>query len=366
MSISRTLAFLLLATLAACATDPASSDDAASADGEDGPVYEEDTSTADELSQAHRVESLRPVTGELRALIEDLAPVPGFRAPKLKSGAVIATLRQLRLDGVEARVVVDVNALVTSVVPSAAWTNATTQTSDDDAPWLRAHERSAPDAYVKLSETRAEDGATEIAISIDMCQSSRAWNKNLYDELSRLGDVLGTPVPIGIAMTGGWARAHAAEFSDLQRRASDNLAVEWINHSNTHPLHCTDSSQRTCHFLTDQSVDFQAEVLGLEQVLLARGEVAGPLFRFPGLVHDARRLGQLDDLGLFALDANAWLAKGQPVVPGSVILVHGNGNEPPGIQKVMTWLRDHKSELETGKTRFVSPRYVLGPVPDAP
>jgi hypothetical protein len=253
------------------------------------------------------------------------------------------------------------------VVTTADWT-ASTEDADPEAtaPWLRAHERATPDAFVKLSETKAEDGATEIALSIDMCQSSHTWNKNLYDELSRLGDVLGTPVPIGIAMTGGWARAHSTEFADLQHRAKDNLAIEWINHSNTHPLHCTDASQRTCNFLTDPSVDMQAEVLGLEQVLLAQGEVVGPLFRFPGLTHDAKRLAQLDALGLFALDANAWLAKGQTIAPGSVILVHGNGNEPPGIQKIMAWLHDHKTELETGKTRFVSPRYVLGPVPDAP
>ncbi len=368
MRLSKPLSSLLLAGLVACAADPTLGDGSATAN-EDGPLYEDDTSTADELTQAHRIESLRPVAGELRTLTRNLAPVTGFRAPTLNAGATIATLRQLRLDGVDARVVVDIDALVTSVVSSAAWNTGTEAAGRSDAPWLRAHERAAPDPYVKLSETHAEDGAAEIALSIDMCQSSRAWNKNLYDELSRLGDVLGSPVPVGIAMTGGWARSHAAEFADLQRRAKDTLAVEWINHSNTHPLHCTDSSQRTCHFLTDSGVDMQAEVLGLEQVLLARGEVVGPLFRFPGLVHDARRRDQLDALGLFALDANAWIAKGQPVAPGSVILVHGNGNEPPGIQKFMIWLRDHKTELETGKTRFVSPRYVLGPVlrpvPDA-
>ena len=43
-----------------------------------------------------------------------------------------------------------------------------------------------------------------------------------------------------------------------------------------------------------------------------------------------------------------------------MILVHGNGNEPPGITKVMAWLRDNRSKIESGKIQFVSPRYVLG------
>lgn len=357
----RRFSLVTLAALVACAADPSSADESASS--EDGPLYEADDTSSDQLAEGHRVESLRAVADarELRALIADLPPVTGFRAPTLKAPATLATLRRVRLDGIDARVVIDVHSLLTSVVSDAAWSERTEPAETQAAPWLDAHEREVQSAYVKLSESTADDGATLVALSIDMCQSSRTWNKNLYDELSRLGDVLGKPVPIGVAMTGGWARAHSTEFAELQRRAKDSLAIEWINHSNTHPLHCTDASQRSCAFLTAPSVSMQDEVLGLEKVLLGQGEVAGPLFRFPGLIHDERRLGELDALGLSALDANAWLAKGQPVKPGSVILVHGNGNEPPGIQKIMTWLREHKSELESGRTRLVSPRYVLGP-----
>ncbi|RYZ65114.1 MAG: hypothetical protein EOP08_07620 [Proteobacteria bacterium] len=270
-------------------------------------------------------------------------------------------LRSVRLDGTDARVVVDAESLVTSVVPAAGLEAGSHEGAALSASWLTAHAEHAhdPSAYSSLADATDADGAQRMTLTLDMCQSSRAWEKRFYDELSSLSAQLGAPLPVGIAMTGGWARAHGTELADLRRRNGDTLAIEWVNHSNKHPLHCTDASMRTCRFLTDPSVSMPDEVLGLEQVLLSQGEVPGALFRFPGLVHDTRRLNELNDLGLFALDADAWLAKGQAPHPGAVILLHGNGNEVPGIQKATTWLRAHKAEILAGKIRLVAPRAVV-------
>jgi hypothetical protein len=122
----------------------------------------------------------------------------------------------------------------------------------------------------------------------------------------------------------------ASDDAELQAwEARGKLAIDWVNHSMTHPLHCAGNS---CAFLTARSVDFRREVLDLEQVLLEQNETRSMFFRFPGLVHNAERRGSLESMGVLGLDANAWLAKGEPIRDGAVILLHGNGNEPAGIR----------------------------------
>ncbi len=44
----------------------------------------------------------------------------------------------------------------------------------------------------------------------------------------------------------------------------------------------------------------------------------------------------LRDDHLIALGADAWLALGQRPRPGSVVLVHANGNEPFGLSQFQT------------------------------
>lgn len=172
---------LVCLVLAACAGSdaPAADDDAA----QDGPLWEDDTTSADALVQGHRVEALQTVADEhdVRSLLRDVPALRGFRAPALTAPSTVAVLRTVRLDGVEARIVVDVTSLQTSVVAAAALDAATEAASDPAGAWLAAHARARPDPYVKLAETKAPDGATEIALSIDMCQSSRTWNAALYD-----------------------------------------------------------------------------------------------------------------------------------------------------------------------------------------
>jgi len=47
---------------------------------------------------------------------------------------------------------------------------------------------------------------------------------------------------------------------------------------------------------------------------------------------DAIRKTTIYDYGLIPLGTNAWLAKGEKPENGSVILIHGNKNEPYGIK----------------------------------
>lgn len=125
----------------------------------------------------------------------------------------------------------------------------------------------------------------------------------------------------------------------------------------------TDLEATTHVASADESEDFRAFVARLnelgEQLLIEQGERPSVLFRFPGLTHDARTLGELNDLSVFPMDANGWVAKGEPLEDGSVVLLHGNGNEPPGVRMFLDWADEHDAELADGRVQLVSPVMAL-------
>jgi hypothetical protein len=80
-------------------------------------------------------------------------------------------------------------------------------------------------------------------------------------------------------------------------------------------------------------------------------------FRFPGLRHNKSRLKELYAMGFYSRRRQclagqaAWWNKtvGGKIKPGSIILIHGNGNEQPGVvNEFIGWLKKNK------KIRIVS------------
>jgi hypothetical protein len=62
--------------------------------------------------------------------------------------------------------------------------------------------------------------------------------------------------------------------------------------------------------------------------LIANGETPSLFFRFPGLVSSDPLMRTVRRFHLVTLGADAWLAISQKPGPGSIVLVHPNGNEP--------------------------------------
>ena len=345
-----------LATTPGCATD-------AGADGElagGEPEASEDALTTTEITAYAAV-----APPEQRVTTASVAARVG---PALPVGRKLAVIRTATFQGEAARLVIDEESFAASLVPAAALAESSRAPSDDDrvqdTPWARSladvARRGA--ALEHLAADAPSLGADEpFALTIDMCQSHKPWERRLFDWAVALSARLGKPVPVGIAMTGVWAKAHPDELDQLMAWAkAGKLAITWVNHSSTHPLHCLDASCRRAEFLTAASVDFDEEVLGEERAILARGMAPSVLFRFPGLVHDANRLRQLARLSMMPLDADGWIAKGQPIKPGAVVLVHGNGNEPEGIVGFLRQVEApaRAAALGTGKSKLVSPLFV--------
>ncbi len=328
-------------------------DDAGSSEEENayGGETADDTTTGSDLTSAHAVTSFKPLEAPVsRVLAQDVAALLPEGAT-LPARSIVTATRSLALEGTPAYLVTAEPGMRSMVVKKSDFDAAAASGTSLFTSTLREH------VQTPLTRVQVSDAAQEMAVSIDMCQSSKAWDVALFDWLRQVGRAIGAPVPVAVAMTGGWARAHGPQLLQLiaWHRAKE-LDIVWVNHSYTHPLNCN-AAKTSCAFLTAPSVDFSAEVTENEKLLLGQGAVPSALFRFPGLVHDSARRSQLSALSLFALDADTWLAKGQPTHDGSLILVHGNGNEPPGISKFFSlaeqghWL----DQAKAGKLRFVSP-----------
>ena len=96
-------------------------------------------------------------------------------------------------------------------------------------------------------------------------------------------------------------------------------------------------------------------------LLLDSDLLPSPFFRFPGLVSNQRLIEVLRDLHLIPIGSNAWLAKGERPQPGSVILVHANGNEPEGIRLLHAFLAGQREAFRRGDVMLLPLREAFGP-----
>jgi hypothetical protein len=189
--------------------------------------------------------------------------------------------------------------------------------------------------------TRADHPVAGEFLTIDLCPSRKPFERAMFEAVMALPQRREGPVPVAIAISGNWLEHHPEELAWLAEQASKGkLAITWVNHSYSHPYAPHVPLER--NFLLTPGTDFTREVLATEQLLLENGFVPSPFFRFPGLVADDALLAKLQELSLIPLGSDAWLAKGEQPKDGSVILVHGNGNEPRGIELLMPMLHSDR------------------------
>lgn len=184
--------------------------------------------------------------------------------------------------------------------------------------------------------THAKDGVKGNVLTIDMCQSSVFFEKDFYDKLAGLAHK--KPTPIAISITGMWLLLHEKEFEYLLSLQQDNkLAITWVNHSFSHPYY--EDLPYSKNFLLSDMINEEGEILLTEKYLLEANQVPSVFFRFPGLISNKKLIMQIKQLGLIPVGADAWVAKHQPITPGGIILVHGNGNEHEGITELTPALK---------------------------
>jgi hypothetical protein len=172
-----------------------------------------------------------------------------------------------------------------------------------------------------------QGNAEAISLTVDMCPSKKvSYASEFFKSLIQQKK----SYPLTISMTKKWAQQHPKEFSELKAwDESQALKITWMNHGSKHPYQ--KGIAATENFINLKGVDFKQEVLENEDFLIKEGCVPSIFYRFAGLVSNDKAYKLLiKELGLIPIGSQAWLAKGEKIKEGSIVLVHGNGNDTLG------------------------------------
>jgi len=185
---------------------------------------------------------------------------------------------------------------------------------------------------------------TGITLTADLCPSRQPLDRRIFTSIFEEFKKVEQPVPIALSITGIWMRDHQKDLQWLkQLNIKGEIAITWINHSYNHRVNMKLPLKE--NFLLEPGTDINFEVLGTEQAMLNNGLLPSVFFRFPGLVSDQQLIYKITAFGLIPIGSDAWLAKGQQARPGSIVLIHGNGNEPTGVNDFLALLRSKTKSI---------------------
>jgi hypothetical protein len=266
-----------------------------------------------------------------------LTSVAGYR-PVLKSceaadGRRAVSIREMTIGGESVALLADPATLTTRLERSACWTCR--ESSDDELASTRMGRAIAASAEAPgiahrgfLENAGLRRGAAPGAfVTGDLCPSRRPLDRGFFTRLASNGP----HTPVALAVSGLWLTHHEKDFRWLaEEREAGALDIVWVDHTFTHPYRrkLPDAS----NFLLTRGVDAENEILKTERLVIANGETPSLFFRFPGLVSSDPLMQAVRRFHLVTLGADAWLAIGQKPGPGSIVLVHPNGNEPFGLK----------------------------------
>ena len=285
---------------------------------------------ASALDCARPAEIAAPLDGPLR----DLERVEDYRVTsqscRRPGSPSMNAIRAFRVEGEDFLLAVDPDKLTTRLERVACWTCAP-ETGTNHYLESVAHYAALPGRSTSAGSldnaglTRASQGGGAF-LTGDLCPSHLPLERGFLQSLEQPG----AATPVALSISGIWLERHADDFQWLRReKAEGRLAITFVNHSYTHPY--LRSRPEDENFLLLPGFDRESEVLDLERLLIANGEVPSVFFRFPGLISDPEFMEQMRRFHLIALGAESWLANHAVASPGGVLLIHLNGNEPFGL-----------------------------------
>ncbi len=181
-----------------------------------------------------------------------------------------------------------------------------------------------------------------ITLTIDLCPSHKPLDRVIFTSLISEFNKTERPVPLALSVTGRFMINHPDDLLWLKSLiASGDISITWINHSYNHFYNPKAPLQD--NFLLKSGTDISFEILETEKEMIKCRFLPSVFFRFPGLVSDHKIVESVVEYGLIPIGCDAWLAKGDQVHSGSIVLIHGNGNEPLGVKDFIHLLQNEKS-----------------------
>ena len=185
---------------------------------------------------------------------------------------------------------------------------------------------------------------TGISLTADLCPSHRPLDRRIFTDIISGFQQVEKPVPIALSVSGVWMQQHLQDLQWLkQLQQKQQITVTWVNHSFTHRVSKTRPLKT--NFLLEPGTNISYEVLETEKLMLKDGLLPSIFFRFPGLVSDQQLVYDITNFGLIPIGTDAWLAKGQQPQAGSIVLIHGNGNEPVGVADFIKLLQQKSRSI---------------------
>ena len=255
-----------------------------------------------------------------------------LRSCHAADGRESVAIRTMSVGGTPLLLLADPRKLSTRIERAACWTcQDVSEEALAGTRLMRAVEQSAeaPGLVHRgfLQNAGLTHGAAPGAfVTGDLCPSRRPLDRTFFDKLA----VQGPHTPVALSISGLWLLHHFDDYRWLlDRQAAGALDILWTNHTYHHPYRRGEPDDH--NFLLTKGIDPDAEILETERLLIANGQTPSLFFRFPGLISSAPLMQAVRRHHLISLGADAWLALGQKPGGGSIILVHPNGNEEPGL-----------------------------------
>jgi hypothetical protein len=225
-------------------------------------------------------------------------------------------------------------------------TLAQTRVKFQNTPYVKAI-RQAEKKSVSIQDAGIERGIpseTGISLTADLCPSHKPLDRRIFTDIISQFKKVEKPAPIALSVSGLWMLAHTADIQWLKKlRDAGEIRITWVNHSYNHRVSKTAPLKE--NFLLEPGTNMDTEILSTEKLMLKNGLVPSAFFRFPGLVSDQQLVFKVTDYGLIPIGSDAWLAKGQKAQDGSIVLIHGNGNEPVGVADFIKLLHSKTKQI---------------------
>jgi len=186
-------------------------------------------------------------------------------------------------------------------------------------------------------------GERGITLTIDLCPSHKNLDRIIFQSVFDEFNKIEQPAPLAISVSGKWMLKHQDDLNWLKSLVDKKeLNITWVNHSYNHEVN---SLPLVENFLLAPGTNLDVEVLENEKLMLKNGLTPSVFFRFPGLVSDKSIVDKITAYGLIPIGSDAWLAKGQQPNAGSIVLIHGNGNEEIGVKDFIQLLKSKQAEV---------------------
>lgn len=267
-------------------------------------------------------------------------------------GKEFLLLRKMEKSGQIVYLAVNPQTLTTQLLPAASasvlkpmsW--AAIQSYFKQTPYIKAITAAGAEALV-LQDAGITHGFPKekgVTLTIDLCPSHKPLDRIIFSQLMKEFKKIEQPVPVALSITGRWMLTHEDDLNWLKELvARKEIDITWVNHSYNH--HFSLKAPLKTNFLLEPGTDMNFEILGTELAMLQHGLLPSVFFRFPGLVSDQQVVDKVLAYGIIPVGSDAWLAKGQQPAAGSIVLIHGNGNEPIGVKDFIALLKNKSAEI---------------------